>query len=291
MEQKLRRQAKEIGFLAYISLLDEVYTSPKPGLVDLYSNGAHTDMDYHTFERSAMVLQPYFSAMAFQGMMMADSPRLLFDDIRRIGITAEKAMYAATGGVNTHKGLIFNLGILSAAVGACFRTHGCLVLEQLVELEQAMVKEILEQEIQELLHKKSSTYGEKNLKCYGSRGIRGEAISGYASVREISLPVMLLGIEEERNWNLIKLETLFALMSQVEDSNIIARHSPEVLEEVHEIAIEFLEKGGAYSRGSLDRLKQMDAEFIKRNISAGGCADLLAVTIFLVYAFHQELIK
>ena len=112
-------------------------------------------------------------------------------------------------------------------------------------------------------------------------GARGEAISGYQSIRTISLPVMAKGISEGRDFNLVKLQTLFALMSQVDDSNIIARHNPEVLHEVKELAKEFLASGGAYQEEAISILKRMDKDFIDRNISAGGCADLLAVTIFL----------
>lgn len=103
--------AIEIGTKAWQALLEEVYTTPKPGLVDTWSCGAHTDMDVHTFERSAEALRPYFIRMAEQGYTLQCSPKELFAEIRKTGILAEQAMYRATDGVNTHKGLIFTLGI------------------------------------------------------------------------------------------------------------------------------------------------------------------------------------
>uniref|UniRef100_UPI0028A9E5AC triphosphoribosyl-dephospho-CoA synthase CitG n=1 Tax=Lacrimispora sp. TaxID=2719234 RepID=UPI0028A9E5AC len=274
-----KEAAFHIGNMAYRAMLEEVYTTPKPGLVDLYSTGAHKDMDVTSFEKSARALEPYFVSMALEGMRLPNMPRLLLERIRRIGLSAEEAMYQATAGVNTHKGLIFHLGILSAAAGACMEAHGTVTNQCLVEMEQAMARETLIKELKEM--QEFTSNGEKNLDQYGLTGARGEAISGYASVRRIALPVMANGRKEGRDWNRIKLETLFMLMSRVEDSNIIARHDPSVLLKVQSMARNFLEAGGAYGDKSMVTLKRMDADFIKGNISAGGCADLLAVAIFM----------
>jgi triphosphoribosyl-dephospho-CoA synthase len=278
-KETMNEAAVHIGNLAYRAMLEEVYTTPKPGLVDLYSTGAHKDMDVISFEKSARALEPYFVSMALEGMRLPRMPRLLFERIRRIGLSAEEAMYQATAGVNTHKGLIFHLGILSAAAGACMEAYGTVTTECLVEMEQAMARETLIKELKEM--QEFTSNGEKNLNQYGLTGARGEAISGYASVRRIALPVMAKGVKEGREWNRIKLETLFMLMSRVEDSNIIARHDPSVLLKVQSIARNFLLAGGAYGDKSMVTLKRMDADFIKGNISAGGCADLLAVAIFM----------
>lgn len=274
-----------IGNLAYRALLEEVYTSPKPGLVDLYTTGAHTDMDVSTFERSAAALRPYFSSMTVEGILFWDKPQILFENIRGIGVLAEKAMYRSTSGVNTHKGLIFNMGILCAAVGACIRKNGTVTMESLIDIEQEMVRDTLLKEIDKM--QKFTSNGEKNLQRYGTMGARGEAISGYSSVREIAFPVMTKGLMAGRDWNQVKIQTLFSLMSQVDDSNIIARHNPEILVEVQKLSAEFLNAGGAYREDYMMILKQMDLDFTKKNISAGGCADLLAVTIFLTQLLYE----
>lgn len=277
--EKNYKSAERIGDMAYRALLEEVYTSPKPGLVDLYSNGAHRDMDVSTFERSADALRPYFAAMAMEGIKHKDSPDVIFSNIRGLGLDAEKAMYRATAGVNTHKGLIFNMGILSAAVGACIERDHTVTMESLVEMEQAMVRDTLLKEVHGM--RDFTSNGEKNLQKYGTLGARGEAISGYQSIRNISFPVMMKGLSEGRDFNLVKIQTLFALMSEVDDSNIIARHNPKVLKEVQSLAKDFLSLGGAYQEEAVAILKDMDRDFIDKNVSAGGCADLLAVTIFL----------
>lgn len=98
--------AEEIGNKAYQALLDELFTTPKPGLVDLYSCGAHKDMNLDTFLKSAETIKPYLIQMAFIGFSWKKREEELFLYIRPIGIEAEKAMFHATNGVNTHKGLM-----------------------------------------------------------------------------------------------------------------------------------------------------------------------------------------
>ena len=144
--------AEDIGKKAYCALLEEVYTTPKPGLVDLYSNGAHSDMDVHTFERSAQALYPWFVQMAMQGYSFFGTPEELFLEIRKTGLEAEKAMYTATNGVNTHKGLIFTLGIFCAAAGRCSREYQRRVtLQKLIDMEQQMTSRILGLELLEIM--------------------------------------------------------------------------------------------------------------------------------------------
>lgn len=284
-----QKDAQHIGVLAYQALLEEVYTTPKPGLVDLATTGAHTDMDVHTFEKSALALFPWFVRMALEGETFQGTPRELFLKIRTYGIAAEQEMYRATGGVNTHKGLVFTLGIFCAAAGRLKKEGKRRTVRELVYMEQLMTSEILKEEILHLVSPSDAeeqtegfqTNGVKNLQMYGTAGIRGEALLGYPSVTEVALPILQQGKKEERNWNLIKLQVLMNLMSQVQDSNILSRTCPEVLKDVHKEAKMFLDEGGAYAEGAVQALHRMDQSFVQRNISAGGCADILATAIFL----------
>lgn len=270
-----------IGTKAWEALLEEVYTTPKPGLVDLYSCGAHQDMDVHTFERSARALRPYFIRMSCQGYVMRCSYEELFRQIRRTGVAAEQAMYRATGHVNTHKGLIFTLGIYCAAAGRCMAEQGQITEEGLREIQQRMTVRILKQEMEDMKKRDAASHGEKNFQKYGTAGIRGEAIQGYRPVWENALPVLREGICEKRDYNAVKLQALFVLMSRIEDSNILARRGDTALYRVREEAADFLKRGGAYQSGAVRKLMEMDADYIRRNISPGGSADLLATAVFL----------
>ena len=159
-----RFSAEWIGKMAKQALLEEVYTAPKPGLVDPYSNGAHDDMDLALFEKSAACLESYFAEMARLGMEYWDEQELLFQKIRRVGIQAEKAMFQVTDGVNTHKGAIFTLGILAAAAGACLERDETLSFDAWMVMEQEMVSRTLMEEIRELSGRKvPESHGHRNL--------------------------------------------------------------------------------------------------------------------------------
>ncbi|GLB28375.1 putative 2-(5''-triphosphoribosyl)-3'-dephosphocoenzyme-A synthase [Lacrimispora amygdalina] len=271
-----------LGNMAGLALLEEVDTAPKPGLVDSLSNGAHRDMNLLTFQRSADALIPYFWKFAETGIQMSEKPEGCFLKIRQIGIQAEEAMYEATGQINTHKGAVFTMGILCAAAGICYKKYGQVSISRLIVQEQKMVKNILLNELDLIqIQNSGDTHGKKNLCTYGSRGIRGEAADGYPSVINLALPVIRQGKKEGRNWNLVKIQALFTLMSQVEDGNILSRCKSEGLKEVQKLSKEFLLSGGAYSKGAIEELTKLDTYFIHKNYSSGGCADLLAAAIFL----------
>ncbi|MCM1221426.1 MAG: triphosphoribosyl-dephospho-CoA synthase CitG [Lachnospiraceae bacterium] len=275
------KTAYGIGLQAGQALLEEVYTTPKPGLVDLCSCGAHTDMNVHTFERSAQALTPYFIRMAYQGCMLSCSCEELFRQIRRTGLAAEQAMYRATDGVNTHKGLIFTLGIYCAAAGRCIAERGRVTEQGVREIQQRMTVRILTEELAGLRQREAVSHGEENLHRYGTAGIRGEAIEGYRPVWEEALPVLREGSRSREDSNSVKLQTLFVLMRQVDDSNILARRGPKTLGRVKREAADFLGKGGAYRADAIQELMEMDAEYSRQNISPGGSADLLAAAVFL----------
>lgn len=282
-----RRIPRELGKMARWALMEELITTPKPGLVDSYSNGAHRDMNFHTFERSAEALEPYFCQMAAYAWKHGETPEKAFEGIREIGKQAEKAMFTVTQGVNTHKGLIFSLGILCSGAAILLADQRTPVTEAgLFAMEQKMVSVPLQQELEELYRKEwqeteKQTHGEQVLLRYGARGIRGEAVAGYPSVCKLAFPVMAAGVKEGRDWNAVKLQTLCTLMSHVEDSNILSRRNVHTLENVQHTFQAFLKEGGAYQKDAEQKLKELDACFIWENISPGGSADLLAVTIFL----------
>lgn len=128
---------ERIGWRVRNALLGEVYATPKPGLVDRRDTGAHRDMNYETFLASTEAITPYMVRMFAEGMdatVAGHTPEEVFRAIRGIGLEAEQAMYAATDGVNTHKGMIFTMGIVLAAAGILY-ARADTTSEQLVEKE------------------------------------------------------------------------------------------------------------------------------------------------------------
>lgn len=258
------RYAVKLSHLALTALTRELRLTPKPGLVDMENNGAHTDMDVAAFERSIRALRLPFMAFARIGMEGADPARL-----QQAGIEAEQAMLAAAG-VNTHKGAIFSLGILCCAAGALWQGF---TLDQLLAKAAELGGYFLKQ------MKKAppaDTGGGQQYMRYGLTGARGEAAAGFPSVREIALPAYEAALREGRSREDAGLHALLHLIAHVQDSNIIRRAGMEGQQWASAQARSLLDKG--YTK---DDLRVMNDRFVQRNISPGGSADLLAATYFI----------
>lgn len=273
---------KYIRDLCIKSIIYEVMVSPKPGLVDRYNSGSHSDMDVFTFIDSAISLNDYFYHCTRLGYEFngVDCTEIL-TSIRPIGIEAEKYMFRATNEVNTHKGLIFSLGIIAASTGFLFKIKNHIYFDE-NEISK-LVMEItkgLSSELKEAHNKEQLTYGEKLYKKYGVKGIRGEVESGFDTVLKYSLPVLERLMDENKYCiNDILMNVLLNLMANTEDSNILGRQNMETLTYVKEISQKALELGGYFTSKGKGYIENMDKEFIEKNISPGGSADLLAITI------------
>ena len=273
-----------ISEIALKSMLLEVVATPKPGLVDRNNSGAHKDMDFYTFMESSVSQIYTFYNCALEGLKFEgkDNKELL-KSIRPIGIEGENKMFNATKGVNTHKGLIFSLGIIAAAAGLQHK----ITKKQEMDAEDICkkVKEIAEgivsRELEHLNNKNSLTYGEGLYKKHGIKGIRGEVESGFPTVRYHSLPIFRELMKREDNINDNLVQVLFHLMTITEDINILGRHGIDKLEYVKSAAKRILALGGMFTEEGRKNILDMDKEFIRKNISPGGSADLLAVTLML----------
>ncbi len=268
-----------IAQIAQQSLLYEVCTTPKPGLVDCRNNGSHQDMDIFTFMASSSALFPYFNQCARIGAQTCDlSPCEVFALLRFPGKLAEQAMYAATNGVNTHKGSIFSLGILCAAAGRLSQAQRNP--KALSELCKEMTQGLIAQELEHLSNNTANTTGEQLYAKHRISGARGQAESGYTQVLEISLPVLQKGLAKGLSLNDAGLGALLALISATEDTNLIRRSS---LEEQKKAAAKVADLIQDNPYPSKEILEQLDDSFIEKNLSPGGCADLLAITYFLYF--------
>ncbi|TQR98360.1 triphosphoribosyl-dephospho-CoA synthase CitG [Paenibacillus ottowii] len=271
---------------AVLALLTEVSASPKPGLVDRLDRGAHKDMDFFTFMSSAASLSGYFERCAKAGdSFHGQDLRILFENLRPLGQEAERAMFAATGGVNTHKGLIFSLGIICAAAAYCCTTRAIVsrLDEQVIcKTIAQMTKGLCARELASLKKSTGLTVGERLYKEWGMMGIRGEVEAGFPTVRAYALPIYRkLNSSQCYHVNDICVQTLLQLMVVNEDTNIVGRHDREMLAYVQQYAKQVLEAGGILSERGVAMIHQMNDDFVQQNVSPGGSADLLAVTIML----------
>lgn len=256
--------------LAARALRQELDLTPKPGLVDSANSGAHRDMDYALFLASIDAITPWFARFEQAGFDNAHKPaagqlRL----IRPMGIACEQAMFAATHGVNTHKGGIFSLGLLSFAAGRLRGLGWQLSADALCNEVSAICRGLVARELAG--RAQAMTAGEKQFRNYGLTGARGEAEQGFITVRRAVLPFWQQEQGERRLHN-----ALLRLMAVNRDSNLVSRGGLAGLRYVQDYAQQLLATGW-----EKDDLRQMDQALIARHLSPGGSADLLAVAYVL----------
>lgn len=278
--------AVRIGRACTEALRAEISATPKPGLVDRNNSGAHKDMDYNTFMDSIGAIAPAFSDFARAGMVMEqpDGRSLLL--IRPAGVRCEQAMFAATKGINTHKGAIFSLGIIAAAAGHCYVAGREMTAESICDVAAAIAAGAKGDFEAPLPPGEPMTKGRELYAKYGMRGIRGEAADGFPSVRAVLPQLRQLMDEGKHSSNHIHLQTLLGLMAIVDDTNVAARCGPEAVKLLHTHAAGVLAAGGALTHPGLEMLEELDRAYIEKNISPGGCADLLSVAVAL-YSMEQ----
>jgi triphosphoribosyl-dephospho-CoA synthase len=264
-------EADAIAAVAVRCLLRELETWPKPGLVSHVDSGSHSDMNFGTFRRSAAAINPYLRALAEAGAKGCGMGRL-----RIIGLEAEAAMFAATGGVNTHRGAIFGLGLLCAAAGA--KAGG--LADPTMPLGDVVTKlwsrNILDGPV--LLH----SHGGKARRVYGSGGARAEAAQGFPSAYEIGLPALQWGaLIAPGDTEAARVQACFALIASLEDTNLLHRGGLPGLRYAQSTARAFLDDGGVGRRDWRERANVVHRSFVTRRLSPGGSADLLAMTLFI----------
>lgn len=271
--------AQRIAALAVQGLLCEVYTTPKPGLVDLRNTGSHRDMDLFTFLRSAAALWPYFRRCAQLGLEAGPCPSdLLFPALRREGLAAEQTMLRATGGINTHKGAIFVMGLLCAAAGAlACRPYDP---EALCQFCANTVGDLVALDLQAVTQDNAATTGQRLYAQLGITGARGQAQAGFPAICRVGLPALKAGLSLGHSLNRAGCGALLAILAHTDDTNLIARSDPQTAARVRAAVARQISRDPYPETAALEAL---DDDFIRKNLSPGGSADLLAASYFLLF--------
>lgn len=275
-----------ISSLASSALEKEIKTTPKPGLVDMNNTGSHKDMGIGTFRKSIDSLSSYWGECFETGVRYTGDN--CFSILREKGKTAEKNMLEATGGVNTHKGVIFLLGTLCCACGRLWKadkpcSDPALLAKECMKLYAQEAKN----DYKGIREGKELTKGEKIYLEYGLKGARGELESGFESVLHYSLPFFEKALSEGYSENDSAVYTLLSLIALGKDTNMIARGG-KTKADAFSLSVKELINKGRYP--SMEKVKKMDEEFISENLSPGGCADLLAISIFMhdLHCFYAK---
>lgn len=264
-----------VAHLATRALKAELNTTPKPGLVDTHDSGAHRDMDHALMMRSIRAMHPYFVRLATLGY---DSPKLpAHDDIVRIGIEAEKAMFESTGGVNTYKGALFSMGL---AVTAATYIIGRGKVATTTHGKEYVPGDLLSAIIIQLANgfpDTSGTHGSRAKQLAQSgcslKSALDNAREGYSQLFGEWLPFYETRIKGDDSY--VKHKTLLRIMCDLDDTNIVYRTDYATMQQVKTQARHLLED---FSEAGIDDLNR---DFVSRNISPGGSADMLALVVFL----------
>ncbi len=272
-----RRYCAGTARLAVGCLHAELALHPKPGLVSLLDNGSHDDMTALTFMRSLFSLRHYFGRICQAGI--DDAP---FATLKRLGIEAERRMLHATGGINTHRGAIFSLGLLCAALGQARARR--------VEVSAASLRAILLLRWGEELaaHTRparadADTHGLRVAALHAAAGAREEGALGLPSVFEVGLPAMQQALQAGRGLRHARIDALFALMAHISDTNVFHRGGGAGARTVKLHAQRFMAQGGTAHPQWQERALACHRLFVRHKLSPGGAADLLAATC-LVHA-------
>ena len=246
-----------VADLAERALRLELDTTPKPGLVDRQDNGAHKDMDYALMSKSISALRPYLTRLAVESAKDIDPAK-----IKEIGIEAEKAMLKATGGVNTHKGALFCIGLSVAAASNLASATGSVEAYSFKELVSRAASEI---------PSARDTHGAEAKRSFKAVGALENARAAYPELFTDWLPYYRSLEGDPFRCH----KTLLHIMTTLDDTNILHRRGAEGLAHAEAEAARLLED---FSESGLSSLNK---DFIRENISPGGSADMLSLTIFI----------
>jgi triphosphoribosyl-dephospho-CoA synthase len=273
--RELRHFCSETARIAVGCLHTELVLYPKPGLVSLVDNGSHADMTAATFMRSMFALRHYFARICRAGIDGAP-----FAVLRQLGIEAEARMLRATGGINTHRGAIFSLGLLCAAIGRA-RAHGMLLAGD--ALRDIMLAGWGEELATHSRPNGARSHGLLVAGLHAASGAREEGALGLPSVFEVGLPALRRTLAAGRSMHHARIDALFALMAHVSDTNVYYRGGAQGASMVKRRAASFIGMGGTAHPDWRAIAVQCHRALVAQKISPGGAADLLAATC-LVHA-------
>jgi triphosphoribosyl-dephospho-CoA synthase len=272
LQPKTLSLAERLADLAVDALIDEADLSPKPALVDRRGNGAHTDLNLGLMHASALSLWPAFKEMAEAAIEFGEVGLPLREAIGLIGREGEDVMLATTGGVNTHRGAIWALGLLVAAAAL----ESTDTKASAVTLRAARLALLDDRYAPRPL-----SHGAQVAQRYGARGAREEAQLGFPAVIQRALPQLKRSRVAGHGEQSARLDALLAIMTNLADTCVLYRAGEHGLQTMQLGAQAVLDAGGSASLGGRRRLHDLDEQLIALNASPGGAADLLAACLFI----------
>ncbi|HEY2440579.1 MAG TPA: triphosphoribosyl-dephospho-CoA synthase [Solirubrobacteraceae bacterium] len=261
-------QTHALARIAATALKREARLTPKPGLVDARGSGPHTDMDLSLLLASAETLEPFFAEIAEAAGSLPWGVALR-EEIGALGRRADAAMLADTGGVNTHRGALWALGLLVAGAASARSNEAHDIASRAGFLARLPDRFACQQ---------TTSHGRLVARRYGTTGARGEAQAGFPHVVRVALP-LLRGLEASEVDR--QLGALLASMSRLADTCVLYRGGRRGLRLVQDGARRVLAAGGATHPAGRRELAALDVELCAARLSPSGSADVLSAALFL----------
>jgi triphosphoribosyl-dephospho-CoA synthase len=274
--QRQSRQWQDTARQAVRALYAELALEPKPGLVSFRDNGSHTDMQANTFVRSLFALRHYFGQIAQAGARGAP-----FETLQALGVAAEARMLKATGGINTHRGAVFALGLLCAAAGRLTAEgQPCTARAVRAALLQHWGM-ALQLRAENAARQPPRSHGQHAARALGLRSAGQEAAQGFPTLFTVTLPALQQALQRGHAQRAARVQALFATMAVLDDTNVAHRGGMPGVAFVKTSADAFVRAGGVGQPDWLAQARAMHSACVAQNLSPGGSADVLAAAIWL----------
>ncbi len=258
------------------ALYAEVALEPKPGLVSFRDNGSHTDMNAATFVKSLFALRHYFGHMARAGAL--GHP---FEFLQALGMGAEERMLAATGGINTHRGAVFALGLLCAAAGRLTAKGQAFSGARVRQTLQSQWGPALRWRADAAARSAPLSNGQRAARSHGLRSAGEEAALGFPTLFEVTLPALQQALQQGHAQRAARVQAFFATMAVLDDTNTAHRGGLAGAAFVKASARGFLDAGGVAQPDWLAQARAIHAGLVAQRLSPGGSADVLACACWL----------
>jgi triphosphoribosyl-dephospho-CoA synthase len=269
-------QVHRIARCAVRALYAEVALEPKPGLVSFRDNGSHSDMTATTFVKSLFALRHYFGHMARAGALAHP-----FEFLQALGLGAEERMLKATGGINTHRGAVFTLGLLCAAAGRMATKGEVFTAQHVRDSLMRHWGKALRWRAESAARAAPESNGQHAARRFGLRSAGEEAALGFPTLFEVTLPALQAALQAGHAPRAARVQSFFATMAALDDTNTAHRGGWDGVQFVKTSARAFLDGGGVAQADWLQQARAVHADFVARRLSPGGAADVLAAACWL----------